>query len=191
MTKEQISGLQTDVLGRLKDKVEDLFIEFQQVLGVKYGDVDPLECLRLHFGEEPLAWFITDILVRQKGEHMNKYYNVDQDEVITEDELRESYKELKRSGDLDPAIYDTFEYYLEACMTRNNGSLDLIAPDGDIERKRRQTAERVADMTGYNYADVLGVLQRLGVHSTWTVEALRYRPVDYDELAEIVSEELG
>ena len=121
---------------------------------------------------------------------MNKYYNVDQDEVITEDELRVNYKELKASGDLE-SFYDTFEYYLEACMTRNNGSLDLIAPDGDIERKRRQTAERVADMTGYNYTDVLGVLQRLGVHSTWTAEALRYRPVDYDELAEIVSEELG
>lgn len=122
---------------------------------------------------------------------MRKFYNVDRDEVITEDELLESYKELKRSGDIDPEIYDKFEYYLEACMTRNNGSLDLIAPDEQIEAKRRRTAERVADMTGYNYADVLGVLQRLGVHSTWTVEALRYRPVDYDELAEIVSEELG
>lgn len=122
---------------------------------------------------------------------MRKFYNVDRDEVITEDELRESYKELIRSGDLDPEIYDTFGYYLEACMTRNNGSLDLIAPDGDIERKRRQTAERVADMTGYKYADVLGVLQRLGVHSTWTTWELSHRPVDYDELVEIVSEELG
>lgn len=122
---------------------------------------------------------------------MRKFYNVDRDEVITEDELLKSYEELKRSGDIDPVIYDTFEYYLEACMTRNNGSLDLIAPDGEIEAKRCRTAERVADMTGYKFADVLEVFQRLGVHSTWTVEALRYRPVDYDELAEIVSEELG
>lgn len=122
---------------------------------------------------------------------MRKFYNVDRDEVITEDELRESYKELKRSGDIDPEIYDKFEYYLEACMTRNNGSLDLIAPDEQIEAKRHKTAERVADMTGYKFNDVLEVFQRLGVHSTWTSEALRYRPVDYDELAEIVSEELG
>lgn len=122
---------------------------------------------------------------------MNKYYNVDQDEVITEDEIRASYEELKRSGDIDPAIYDTFDYYLEACMTRNNGSLDLIAPDGEIEAKRQRTAERVAYMTGYKYTDVLRVFQQLGIHSTWTTEELAHRFVDYDELAEIVSEELG
>ena len=59
-----------------------------------------------------------------------------------------------------------------------------------VERKRRQTAEIIARMTGYKYADVLEVLQNLGVHGNWTPEELRNRPVDYDELAEIIEEEL-
>lgn len=59
-----------------------------------------------------------------------------------------------------------------------------------VERKRRQTAEVVARKTGYTYSDVLYVLQKLGVHGNWTPEELRNRPVDYDELAEIVAEEI-
>lgn len=59
-----------------------------------------------------------------------------------------------------------------------------------VERKRRQTAEIVANITGYKYADVLEVLQRIGVHGNWTPEELRNRPVDYDELAGFVEEEL-
>lgn len=59
-----------------------------------------------------------------------------------------------------------------------------------VERKRRQTAEIVAGITGYKYADVLEVLQNLGVHGNWTPEELRNRPVDYDELAGFIEEEL-
>lgn len=59
-----------------------------------------------------------------------------------------------------------------------------------VERKRRQTAEVVARMTGYKYADVLEVLQRLGVHGNWSTEDFKRRPVDYREIAEIVEEEL-
>ena len=59
-----------------------------------------------------------------------------------------------------------------------------------VERKRRQTAEIIARMTGYKYGDVLEIIQNLGVHGNWTPEELRNRPVDYDELAEIIEEEL-
>lgn len=62
--------------------------------------------------------------------------------------------------------------------------------DYAVERKRRQTAEIVANKTGYAYSDVLYVLQELGVHGNWTPEELGNRPVDYDELAEIVAEEI-
>jgi len=62
--------------------------------------------------------------------------------------------------------------------------------DYAVERKRRQTAEVVARKTGYAYSDVLYVLQNLGVHGNWTPEELNNRPVDYDELAEIVAEEI-
>lgn len=62
--------------------------------------------------------------------------------------------------------------------------------DYAVERKRRQTAEVVARKTGYAYSDVLYALQNLGVHGNWTPEELRNRPVDYDELAEIVAEEI-
>lgn len=60
--------------------------------------------------------------------------------------------------------------------------------DYAVERKRRETAEVIARMTGYKYADVLEVLQKIGVHGNWTPEELSRRPVDYDELAEIVAE---
>lgn len=59
-----------------------------------------------------------------------------------------------------------------------------------VERKRQQTAEVVANITGCKYADVLEVLQNLGVHGNWTPWELNNRPVDYDELAGFVEEEL-
>lgn len=62
------ADLNADVIDRLKDKVEDIFIEFQQVLEVKSGDVDPMDSLQLQQKEEQLARVITDILVKQKGE---------------------------------------------------------------------------------------------------------------------------
>lgn len=62
--------------------------------------------------------------------------------------------------------------------------------DYAVERKRRKTAEIVAGITGYKYADILEVLQRLGVHGNWTPWELNNRPVDYDELAGFVEEEL-
>lgn len=68
MTKEQISGLNADVLGSLQDRVEDIFIDFQQALKVKSGDVDPMDSLRLQQIEDQLAGLITDILVQQKGD---------------------------------------------------------------------------------------------------------------------------
>lgn len=57
---------------------------------------------------------------------MRRYYDVDHDKYYTEDELRKDYAERMRNGELEK-FYCTFEYYLESCMTRNNGSLEEIS----------------------------------------------------------------
>ena len=68
MTNEQILALNADVIGSLQDRVEDIFIDFQQALQVKSGDVDPMDSLRIQQIEDQLAGLITDILVQQKGD---------------------------------------------------------------------------------------------------------------------------
>lgn len=120
-----------------------------------------------------------------------KFYDVDHDKIHTEDELREDYETRKRNGDIDPTIYDTFEYYLNACLTVNNGSLEEIAPDSEIENKRRWTATKIAANSEMDFEDILEVLQKYNVHGTWTMWEICNRPTDYEELQEWVEMELG
>ena len=68
MTVKQIEALKADVLGMLMDKVEDIFIDMQQAMEVKSGDISPFDALQLQRKEEQLADRITEILVRQKGD---------------------------------------------------------------------------------------------------------------------------
>ena len=68
MTENQIKGLKADVLGMLKSRVEDIFIDFQNALNVKSGDIEPLTALHLSQKEEQLANMIVDVLLTQKGE---------------------------------------------------------------------------------------------------------------------------
>ena len=121
---------------------------------------------------------------------MRKFYDVDHDKVYTEEELRADYEERRRNGELED-FYDTFGYYLEACMTRNNGSLEEIAPDSVIENKRRWTATKIASQSEMKYEDILNVLQKWNVHGNWTMWEINNRPTDYDELQEAVEQELG
>lgn len=121
---------------------------------------------------------------------MRKFYDLDHDKVYTEEELRTDYEERRRNGELED-FYDTFEYYLEACMTRNNGSLEEIAPDSVIENKRRWTATKIAANSEMKYEDILNVLQKWNVHGNWTMWEINNRPTDYDELQEMVEQELG
>ena len=120
---------------------------------------------------------------------MNRYRNIENDEVLTEDELRKEYETRKRSGDLEDC-YDTFGYWLHCCMTYNNGSLEKIAPDYEINRLRRDVAMEIA-CEEMPYGEVLDVLQRLNFFGNWTEYELNHRPVDVDELREIVEQELG
>jgi len=68
MTTQQINGLKADVLGVLKDRVEDIFIDFQNAMEIKSGDISPLDMLELEKRECSLATMIADILVYQKGD---------------------------------------------------------------------------------------------------------------------------
>lgn len=58
---------------------------------------------------------------------MKKYYNIDNDTIYTEQQIRSDYNEMIADGTLDSDIYSDFEYYLMSCMTENNGSLVVMA----------------------------------------------------------------
>lgn len=68
MTTQQINGLKADVLGVIKNRVEDIFIDFQNAMEIKSGDISPLDILELEKRERSLATMIADILVYQKGD---------------------------------------------------------------------------------------------------------------------------
>lgn len=67
MTNTQIKNLQADIKGMLMQRVEDIFIDMQNAMGIKNGDVFPLDAINLEKEEDKLAEQITLILVRQKG----------------------------------------------------------------------------------------------------------------------------
>ena len=121
---------------------------------------------------------------------MDRYYNVDTGEIWTEEEIREEFNALKRNGELEDFYEDDFEYYLKNCQLENNGSLEKIAPDWMINRLQRQVAEDIAtaDMP---YGDVLEVIQKYNWFGNWSTWEINNRPVDVDELTEMVEEELG
>jgi len=68
MNTQQINGLKADVLGALKDRIEDIFIDFQNAMEIKSGDITPLDAMELEKRERSLAIMIADILVHQKGD---------------------------------------------------------------------------------------------------------------------------
>ena len=68
MKAEQILGLKADILGTVRAKVEDIFVEFQDAMEIKCGDVTPLDAFQLQWREENLADIITEILIAQKTE---------------------------------------------------------------------------------------------------------------------------
>ena len=52
---------------------------------------------------------------------MKIFYDVESEQYITIEELRQQYEELKEAGETEA---DSFEEYLDNCMTKNNGALD-------------------------------------------------------------------
>lgn len=121
---------------------------------------------------------------------MSKYYNVDTGEIWTEEEIREEFDALKRNGDLEDFYEDDFEYYLKNCLVENNGSLQKIAPDWMINQQQRIVAKDIATVD-MPYNEVLEVLQRYNWFGNWSFWEINNRPVDIDEITEMVEQELG
>ena len=68
MTAKQIVELKGDVIGMLMEKIEDIFINIQNSMNIKSGDISPLDAVRLEQKEIELAEMITNVLVSQKGD---------------------------------------------------------------------------------------------------------------------------
>ena len=66
-----------------------------------------------------------------------------------------------------------------------------IAPDYEIDNKRKWTALKIAAQTDFDYEKVLEVLRKWNVHGNWTNLELANRPVNINELAELVAEALA
>lgn len=60
---------------------------------------------------------------------MKKYLNVETDGVWTETQLRQEYYHQLRNREIDPVIYDSFDYWIDSCLTANNGSLMEISDE--------------------------------------------------------------
>lgn len=50
-----------------------------------------------------------------------KFWDIETREILTEDQIRANYEELKAAGETE---VENFSQYLENCMTRNNGCLE-------------------------------------------------------------------
>lgn len=121
---------------------------------------------------------------------MKKYWNVDTEKLLTEDEIRQDYISLKATGDINPDIYDTFEYYLNSCLLDNNGSLIPVADDWMINRLQRDVASDIA-CDEMEYGKCLEVIQKYNMFSNWTTYEINNRPVDIDSIRETIEQELG
>lgn len=56
----------------------------------------------------------------------NWYYDTNAGEAVSLDQLRTDYEQFKKESPEDYARYPDFDYYMNACMVRNNGSLAPI-----------------------------------------------------------------
>lgn len=115
-----------------------------------------------------------------------KRFREENGNIITEDELEKEFNKLKKTGDTEA---ETFAEYKRNCLEKN-GTLEIVANDYDIENKRRWTATKIAAQSDMKYGDILNVLQKYNVHGNWTPWEINNRPVDYDELTEMVEQEL-
>ena len=64
------------------------------------------------------------------------------------------------------------------------------APEFEIDNLRKWTAVKIAAGTDMQYEKVLEVLRKLNVHGNWTMYEILNRPVNIDELTEIVEEQM-
>ena len=58
-----------------------------------------------------------------------KYFDIETGETLTREQLEEERREKIESGEIDDC---TTEQYINNCLTRNNGTLDIIYEKGDF-----------------------------------------------------------
>lgn len=57
---------------------------------------------------------------------MRKWYDIELQTIVTEDELRDEFSTIRNDGEHNGW---TFEDYVDACMTRHNGTLEDVEQD--------------------------------------------------------------
>ena len=91
-----------------------------------------------------------------------RYFKTDDLELVTDEQIKNDYKELKASGDL--ADYEDYNYYFQACQSYNNGSLTEI---------RREDARRISVDTIYHTQGNYGEISHTGKHYTEYIFVLK------------------
>lgn len=114
---------------------------------------------------------------------MRKFYDIVCEEIFTEDQLSAFYTQ----GEGDRELYPTFKIWLRE-ITGKNGTLEEIAPDSEINRLRKSVARDIARDTDLDYDQILETLNNWNVFGTWTIWEINHRPVDIEELTEMVTE---
>lgn len=126
-------------------------------------------------------------MFNERGMFMKKYIDYEHNTIITEQELKAEYETLRKNGETKQPDFTSYEKEVAS----KNGTLELIAPDYEIENLRKWTAVKIAAQSEAKYEDVLEVLRKYNVHGNWTMYEINNRPVDIDELQEMVEQELG
>ena len=67
MTEKEKQDLVTEITERISEYVDDLFIDYHNVMEIESGDVSPLLQYFLDKSQKKLAEQIVEILDRQKG----------------------------------------------------------------------------------------------------------------------------
>lgn len=99
---------------------------------------------------------------------MEYYYDVDREQLLTIDDIKAEYDSLVNSG---YAYEETFTEYLNNCMTKNNGSLDVY---GIRKFENMESLESYIVALDYNEDGSI----------VWTYDGERY----IDTVAEMVYE---
>lgn len=56
---------------------------------------------------------------------MRKYHDIESGEIITMSELEKEYQMLVKNGTIEKEEQNFYQY-IENCLTRNNGTLEII-----------------------------------------------------------------
>ena len=118
---------------------------------------------------------------------MKKFRDNETNEVVTIDDLVKEFADLKANNQTEST---SFEEYVINCMDYNNGTLEEIAQDWAINRMQRSVSNEIA-CAEIPYEKALEVIQKYNMFGNWTTYEINNRPVDVDEIRELVEQELG